>query len=103
MSLDLSPKLIDAANTALADCSAELEKSEGIQSYRSGDFSQSAELLKHAAANSKDDPELLYYLGQSYRQLNEKNECKDTLQHALNLKLSPELADEANRALADCS
>jgi hypothetical protein len=31
------------------------------------------------------------------------NECKDTLQHALNLNLSPQLTDEAKHALANCA
>ena len=46
---------------------------------------------------------MLYYLGQAYHQLKQLNQCKDTLQRALNLNLSPEHSDEAKRALADCS
>ena len=101
LSLDLPPKLADQAKTALVDCAAQLEKAEGIQSYRSGDYQQSARLLKEAAI--RDDPELLYYLGQAFHQLKQLSECKETLQHALNLDLAPALADDAKHALSDCS
>jgi len=103
MSLDLSPKLADQAKTALVDCSAQIEKAEGIQSYRSRDYQQSARLLKEAAIKRKDDPELLYYLGQAFHQLKQLSECKEMLQHALNLNLAPALADDAKHALSDCS
>jgi uncharacterized protein HemY len=61
------------------------------------------QLLKEAAAKRKDDPELLYYLGEVHRRLKEYTECKAELQRALTLNLSPGLADDARRALADCS
>jgi Transposase, Mutator family/Tetratricopeptide repeat len=64
---------------------------------------QSIELLKEAAAKRKDDPELAYYLGEVYHQLKQYTECKEALQRALSLNLSPGLADDARRALADCS
>jgi tetratricopeptide (TPR) repeat protein len=102
-SLGLSAKLADDVKPALADCVVEDDRSKGIASYRAGDFAQSAKLLAEAAAERKNDPELLYYLGQSYHQLKQMNECKDTLQRALTLSLSPQLTDEAKRALADCS
>jgi tetratricopeptide (TPR) repeat protein len=103
LSLNLSPKLADQANSTLAECSTQRNRSDGIASYQSGDYAKSAELLKTAAANHKDDAELLFYLGQSYHQLKQSNECKDTLQRALNLSLSPQLANEAKHALEDCS
>jgi tetratricopeptide (TPR) repeat protein len=102
-SLGLSPKLAGEAKPTLADCVIEDDRNKGIASYRGGDFAQSAKLLAEAAAERKNDPELLYYLGQSYHQLKQSNECRDTLQRALNLSLSPQLTDEAKRALADCS
>jgi tetratricopeptide (TPR) repeat protein len=103
LSMTLPPKLADEAKPALADCSAELKKSKGIESYRSGDYPQSVTLLKEAGTERKNDPELLYYLGEAYHQLKQSNECKDTLQRALNLNLPPDLADKAKHALADCS
>ena len=81
----------------------EVAKTLGILNYRRGTYPQAAELLKEAAAKRKDDPELLYYLGQAYRQLKQRDECKGTLARALSFNLSPSLADEAKRALADCS
>ena len=81
----------------------EVAKTLGILNYRRGNYPQAAELLKEAAAKRKDDPELLYYLGQAYRQLKQRDECKGTLARALSFNLSPALADEAKRALADCS
>jgi uncharacterized protein HemY len=59
--------------------------------------------LKQAAAKRNDDPELLYYLGEAYHQLKQWDECKQTLQRALTLKLAPGLANDAQQALADCS
>jgi tetratricopeptide (TPR) repeat protein len=102
-SLGLSAKLAEEAKPALADCVVEDDRSKGIASYRGGDFAQSAKLLGEASAERKNDPELLYYLGQSYRQLKQLDECKDTLQRALNLSLSPQLTDEAKRAVSACS
>jgi tetratricopeptide (TPR) repeat protein len=81
----------------------EIAKALGILSYRRDLYPQSAQLLKEAAAKRKDDAELLYYLGQAHHQLKQWNECKEALQRALTLNLSPGLADEATRALADCS
>ena len=81
----------------------DIAKALGILTYRRGLYPQAAELLKQAAAKSKDDPELLYYLGMAYQQLKQWNECKDTLQRSLDLHLSPTLATEAQRSLANCS
>jgi Flp pilus assembly protein TadD len=81
----------------------EIAQALGILNYRRGLYPQAADLLKIAAAKRKDDPELLYYLGAAYQQLKQWNECKDALQRSLDLHLSPTLATEAQRKLADCS
>jgi tetratricopeptide (TPR) repeat protein len=81
----------------------EIAKALGILNYRRGLYPQAAELLKIAGAKRKDDPELLYYLGTTYQQLKQWNECKEALQRSLDLHLSPTLADEAQRTLATCS
>jgi tetratricopeptide (TPR) repeat protein len=81
----------------------EVAKALGIINYRRGLYPQSAELLKEASAKLKDDPELLFYIGEVQHQLKQWSECKETLQRALDLKLPPGLAEEARRALADCS
>jgi len=80
-----------------------IAKTLGILNYRRGYYPQSVELLKEAAAKRKDDPELLYYLGEAYRQLKQYAECKGVLERALTLNLSPGLADDARRALGECS
>jgi tetratricopeptide (TPR) repeat protein len=100
-----SPKayeLVTKAHEAFPDDAA-ITKTLGILSYRRAFYPQSVQLLKEAAAKRKDDPELLYYLGEVHRQLKEYTECKAQLQRALTLSLSPGLADDAKRALADCS
>jgi len=61
------------------------------------------ELLKEAAAKRKDDPEVLYYLGEVHRQLKDYTECKGELERALSLNLSPGLANDAKSALAECT
>jgi tetratricopeptide (TPR) repeat protein len=80
-----------------------IAKTLGILDYRRGYYPQAAELLKQAGAKRRDDPELLYYLGEVHRQLKEWDECKGVLQRALTLNLSPGLSEDAKRALADCS
>jgi tetratricopeptide (TPR) repeat protein len=81
----------------------DIAKTLGILNYRRGFYPQSVELLKEAAAKRKDDPEVPYYLGELYRQLKQYTECKEVLERALTLNLPPGLADDARRALADCS
>jgi tetratricopeptide (TPR) repeat protein len=81
----------------------DIAKTLGILNYRRAYYPQSLELLKEAAAKRKDDPQVLYYLGEVYHQLKQYSECKDTLERALTLNLSPGLADDARRALTECS
>src|SRR5262245_20843515 len=81
----------------------DIAKTLGILNYRRELYPQAVELLKEAIAKRKDDPELLYYLGEVHHQLKQWDECKGVLERALTLNLSPGLADDARRALADCS
>src|SRR5215469_11224328 len=100
-----SPKayeLVTKAHEAFPD-DAVIAKTLGILSYRRGFYPQSVELLKEAAAKRKDDPEVLYYLGEVHRQLKQYTECKSELERALTLNLSPGLANDAKGALAQCS
>jgi len=78
-------------------------KTLGIATYRREQYPRSAELLKEAATIRKDDPELLYYLGASHRQLKQWSECTGALEGALSLNISPELAEKAKQDLAVCS
>jgi tetratricopeptide (TPR) repeat protein len=80
-----------------------IAKTLGIMTYRRGLYAQSVELLKEVAAKRKDDPEVLYYLGEVHRQLKQYPECKSELERALTLNLSPGLANDAKGALAECS
>src|SRR5215472_12924636 len=95
-------ELVTKARQAFPD-DAVIAKTLGILTYRRGFYPQSVQLLKDAAAKRKDDPELLYYLGEVHRQLKEYTECKAQLQRALTLNLSPGLADDARSALEECS
>jgi len=95
-------ELVTKARQAYPD-DPDIAKTLGILNYRRGYYPQAAELLKEATAKRKDDPELLYYLGEVHHQLKQWDECKGVLERALTLNLSPGLADDARRALADCS
>jgi tetratricopeptide (TPR) repeat protein len=100
-----SPKayeLVTKAHQAFPD-DAVIAKTLGILSYRRGFYPQSVELLKEAAAKRRDDPEILYYLGEVHRQLKDYTECKGELERALTLNLSPELVNDAKSALGECS
>jgi len=94
--------VVTKARQAYPDDS-EITKTLGILNYRRDAYPQAVELLKQAAAQRKDDPELLYYLGSGYRQLKQWNDCKDTLQRAVSLNPPAAIADQANRELADCA
>jgi tetratricopeptide (TPR) repeat protein len=82
---------------------AEVAKGLGILTYRRELYPQAIELLKEAGAKRKDDPEIPYYLGQAHHEAKQWNECKVALERALNLRLPPDLANQAGQALADCS
>src|SRR6516165_7157147 len=56
-------ELVTKAHQAFPDDAA-IAKTLGILSYRRRFYPQSVELLKEAAAKRKDDPEVLYYLGE---------------------------------------
>jgi tetratricopeptide (TPR) repeat protein len=78
---------------------AALTKATGIVLFLQGDYSHAANLLKDAAASLPTDPELFYYLGTAQFKLNENRAAKASLQGALNLKLSGQLADSAKQML----
>ena len=78
-------ELVTKARQAYPD-DPEIAKTLGILNYRRGYYPQSVELLKQAAAKRKDDPELLYYLGEAYRQLKQYAECKRCAGACLNVE-----------------
>lgn len=81
----------------------DVAKTLGILSYRREYYPRAAELLQEVAAKRKDDPEVVYYLGQVHHQLKQWKECKATLERAISLKLAPSLAADATRSLAECN
>ena len=95
-------ELVTKARQAYPD-DPDIAKTLGILNYRRGYYPQAVELLKQATAKRKEDSELLYYLGEVHRQLKQYPECKDELERALTLNLSPGLANDAKGALAECS
>lgn len=90
--------LATKARTVYPDDAA-LTKATGIVLFQQGDYSRAANLLKDAAANLPNDPELFYYLGTAQLKLNENRAAKASLQEALDLKLSGQLADSAKQML----
>jgi tetratricopeptide (TPR) repeat protein len=80
---------------------SDVAKALGILTYRKGNFSRAAQLLQQSAIASKGDAETLYFLGMAQYQLKAKSESKVTLQKALASNLSPKLAEDAKRILAE--
>jgi tetratricopeptide (TPR) repeat protein len=79
----------------------EVARTLGILVYRQGDYSRAATLLQESARQRSGDAELMYYLGMTQYHLKHNAESKTTLQRALNLNLTGNLAAEAKRVLAE--
>ena len=96
-------KALDAATKAREafPSDPEVAKAMGIITYRLGDFNRSATLLKESAAKLATDASVAYYLGMAQFQLKQRPDSKKSLQRALALNLSPKLASEAKRVLAE--
>jgi tetratricopeptide (TPR) repeat protein len=100
---DDDPRIFDLAGKArdaLPD-DMEVAKAFGIIVYRTGDYARAENLLEESARQRNDDAELMYYLGMTRYQLKQRAECKQTLQHALDLNLNATLAAEARRILVE--
>ncbi len=80
---------------------SDVAKALGILTYRKGNYSRAAQLLQQSGLGSKGDPETLYFLGMAQYQLKARSESKATLQKALASNLSPKLAEDAKRILAE--
>ena len=100
LGMNFASQLADEARRALAD--PKLTTALGVLSYQRGDYAAAAERLQQVAKTGKDDPELLYYLGMAHFQLKEYKQTNDELKQALDMNLSPDLAEKARHALADC-
>jgi tetratricopeptide (TPR) repeat protein len=102
---EVDPKAFDWATKARQTYpqDPQVARTLGILSYKRGDASRAAALLKESAACGKADAQLLFYLGMSQSRLKQSAEAKKSLQDALaaNLdpKLDPKLAEEARKTL----
>ena len=65
------------------------------------DFARAANLLRESANERTQDAELMYYLGVAQSKLKQRAESRQSLQRALDLKLNPALAMEAQRILKE--
>ncbi|HEX4644520.1 MAG TPA: tetratricopeptide repeat protein, partial [Verrucomicrobiae bacterium] len=79
----------------------ELARTLGILLYRQKDYARSVKMLKESADKMTGDASLMYYLGMTQYQLNQRTESKKTLQRALDLNLPGKLAAEAQRVLKE--
>ena len=92
--------LAAAAREALPN-DPELAKAFGIIVYRTGDFARAASLLRESATKRTEDAEVFYYLGAAQAKLKQRPESQKSLQRALELKLKPDLATDAQRLLKE--
>ena len=76
----------------------EVAKACGIVDYHHGEYRRAEDLLSDGASQLSDDAELVYYLGMAQYHLKEKS-SRSTLEHALSMDLSTELASEVRRIL----
>jgi tetratricopeptide (TPR) repeat protein len=92
--------LASKARAALAD-DPDVAKTLGIALYRRGDYLNSARLLNEGLQKAGEDARALCYLGLAQYQLKDpKDKTRATLQRALAMNLQSDLANEANRVLA---
>ncbi len=78
---------------------AELGKAYGILLYRQGTYAQALTLLDESTRQRTQDAEAWYYLGATQHQLKRTDEAKASLEKALGLNLSSDLAAEARKLL----
>jgi Flp pilus assembly protein TadD len=79
---------------------ADLAKAFGILMYRQGNFSRAQSLLQESMRRLSTDGELMYYLGMAQKNLKDATASIKSLNRALELGLSAELASEAKRTLS---
>jgi len=78
-----------------------LAKLLGVLAYRRADYSAAAQYLKQSLQTRKNDAELLYYLGMAQYRLKSDAESRMYLKQTLDLNVTPQLAAEARRILAE--
>jgi tetratricopeptide (TPR) repeat protein len=79
----------------------ETAKILGIVTFKRGEFARSAQLLRESVRQGYSDAELFYYLGMAHYRLKQLPESRDALRRSVMLNVSPPLAAEANRLLAE--
>jgi uncharacterized protein HemY len=78
-----------------------LAKAIGVLAFRREDYARAVQMLKESSQKLNNDAESLYYLGMAHYRLKRPEESKQALQKALALNLSPQLAEQARRVLAE--
>lgn len=78
----------------------DVAKACGIIAYREGENERADELLQDSAAVRNSDAEVFYYLGMAELKL-KKHSALDALKRSLQLNLSPEMASDVRKALAN--
>lgn len=97
---DQAYELVMKARKVLPD-DPELAQILGELCYQRKEFAYAAQLLQRSSAKRPLDAKLLYYLGMSQFNANEKTESRDALRQALAAGLPDSLASEAKSALAE--
>ncbi len=79
---------------------AEVAKAAGIIMLRQKNYPRALNLLQESSRTNSTDAELMYYLGVTQHQLEDRVASRRSLQRALELGLSSDLATEAERLIA---
>jgi len=80
---------------------ADLTRLLGILAYKQNEYAKCAQFLKEIASKRNNDAELMYYLGMAQFQLKDTAGSKVSLQRALALNLSGDLATQAKQKLTE--
>jgi Flp pilus assembly protein TadD len=96
-------KAMEYANKARSAYSddPDLTKALGVLLYRQGEFNRVATLFRDLAQKSKEDAEVYFYMGMAQAKLGNKSAAQQSLQSAIKLKLNPDLATDAQKALSE--
>jgi tetratricopeptide (TPR) repeat protein len=101
----LKPKNIDEeyktairARNALPD-DAEVEQALGILAYLKGDNEWALRLIEDSISKNSGTAIGYYYLGLARHRINDKVKAREALLKALEMKIDPQLAEEARRVL----
>lgn len=85
----------------LAPNDLEAAKILGVVAFKRGEFARAVQLLRESGRQRRSDAEVFYYLGMAHYRLKQVRESQEALRQAVDLKVAPPMADEANRVLAE--